>query len=194
MFERFTDRCRAVVADSCAQARLTGHRVVGTEHLLLALLADEGCMADRILTAEGVDRGALRADIVGRIPARRSPLAAEDVAALSDIGIDVAALMARLEATFGAEALRVVEDAPTRWRGRWLPRNRNRSFDRSTKKSLELALREALQLGDNFIGTEHLLLGLSRQGQGIAAQSLRAAGMDLERLRQRVKAGQVVRD
>ncbi len=51
---------------------------------------------------------------------------------------------------------------------------------------LELSLREALQLGHNYIGTEHMLLGLVREGEGVAAQVLVALGADLSRVRQRV--------
>ena len=51
---------------------------------------------------------------------------------------------------------------------------------------LELALREALQLGHNYIGTEHILLGLIREGEGVAAQVLQSLGVDLNRARQAV--------
>src|SRR4051794_1561504 len=56
-------------------------------------------------------------------------------------------------------------------------------FTPRSKKVLELSLREALQLGDNFIGTEHILLGLVREGEGVAAQVLVARGADLDRVR-----------
>jgi ATP-dependent Clp protease ATP-binding subunit ClpC len=59
-------------------------------------------------------------------------------------------------------------------------------FTPRAKKVLELALREALQLGHNYIGTEHILLGLVREGEGVAAQVLVALGGDLERVRQAV--------
>jgi hypothetical protein len=59
-------------------------------------------------------------------------------------------------------------------------------FTPRTKKVLQLALREALQLGHNYIGTEHLLLGLVREGEGVAAEVLVALGADLNRVRQRV--------
>ena len=59
-------------------------------------------------------------------------------------------------------------------------------FTPRAKKALEHALREALQLGDNFIGTEHLLLGLLREGQGGAVQVLVDLGADLERVREQV--------
>src|ERR1700732_2904198 len=59
-------------------------------------------------------------------------------------------------------------------------------FTPRAKKVLELSLREALQLGHNYIGTEHILLGLIREGEGVAAQVLVRLGADLNRVRQQV--------
>ncbi|MDZ4234525.1 MAG: Clp protease N-terminal domain-containing protein, partial [Dietzia sp.] len=59
-------------------------------------------------------------------------------------------------------------------------------FTPRAKKVLELSLREALQLGHNYIGTEHILLGLIREGEGVAAQVLVKLGADLTRVRQQV--------
>jgi ATP-dependent Clp protease ATP-binding subunit ClpC len=59
-------------------------------------------------------------------------------------------------------------------------------FTPRAKKVLELSLREALQLGHNYIGTEHILLGLIREGEGVAAQVLVKLGADLNRVRQSV--------
>jgi ATP-dependent Clp protease ATP-binding subunit ClpC len=59
-------------------------------------------------------------------------------------------------------------------------------FTPRAKKVLELALREALELGHNYIGTEHILLGLVREGEGVAAQVLVKLGADLSRVRQQV--------
>ena len=78
------------------------------------------------------------------------------------------------------------------------PRSRRRSaraarrpgghipFTPRAKKVLELSLREALQLGHNYIGTEHILLGLIREGEGVAAQVLVGLGAGLDRVRQQV--------
>jgi ATP-dependent Clp protease ATP-binding subunit ClpC len=59
-------------------------------------------------------------------------------------------------------------------------------FTPRAKKVLELSLREALQLGHDYIGTEHILLGLIREGDGVAAQVLVKMGADLNRVRQQV--------
>src|ERR1700716_4419694 len=59
-------------------------------------------------------------------------------------------------------------------------------FTPRAQKVLELSLREALQLGHNYIGTEHILLGLIREGEGVAAQVLVKLGADLNKVRQQV--------
>jgi len=59
-------------------------------------------------------------------------------------------------------------------------------FTPRAKKALELSLRESLQLGHNYIGTEHILLGLLREGDGVAAQVLVTLGADLNRVREQV--------
>ena len=70
-------------------------------------------------------------------------------------------------------------------RGQEVPRG-HIPFTPRAKKVLELSLREALQLGHNYIGTEHILLGLIREGEGVAAQVLQKLGADLNRVRQTV--------
>ncbi len=59
-------------------------------------------------------------------------------------------------------------------------------FTKRAKKALEMSLRESVQLGHNYIGTEHILLGLLREGDGVAAQVLVKLGADLNRVRQQV--------
>jgi ATP-dependent Clp protease ATP-binding subunit ClpC len=59
-------------------------------------------------------------------------------------------------------------------------------FTPRAKKVLELSLREALQLGHDYIGTEHILLGLIREGEGVGAQVLQKLGADLDRVRRQV--------
>jgi ATP-dependent Clp protease ATP-binding subunit ClpC len=66
------------------------------------------------------------------------------------------------------------------------PREGHIPFTPRAKKVLELSLREALQLGHTYIGTEHILLGLLREGEGVAAQVLTGFGIDLNRTRQQI--------
>jgi ATP-dependent Clp protease ATP-binding subunit ClpA len=91
--------------------------------------------------------------------------------ALEMLGIRLEALRAEVEEIIGRG-----QSAPTGH----IP------FTPRAKKVLELSLREAKQLGHNYIGTEHILLGLIREGEGIAAQVLVKLGADLPRARQQV--------
>jgi ATP-dependent Clp protease ATP-binding subunit ClpA len=77
-------------------------------------------------------------------------------------------------------------------RGQKGPPSGHIPFTPRAKKVLEMSLREALQLGDNYIGSEHLLLGLLREGQGVGAQVLAARGVTLAAARERL--GDVERD
>ena len=91
--------------------------------------------------------------------------------ALESLGISLDAVRQRVEEIIGQG-----QDAPSGH----IP------FTPRTKKVLELSLRESQQLGHNYIGTEHILLGLIREGDGVAAQVLVKLGADLNRVRQQV--------
>jgi ATP-dependent Clp protease ATP-binding subunit ClpC len=91
--------------------------------------------------------------------------------ALESLGISLEAVRSQVEEIIGQG-----QSAPTGH----IP------FTPRAKKVLELSLREALQLGHNYIGTEHILLGLIREGEGVAAQVLQKLGADLNRARQKV--------
>ncbi|MEU5567819.1 Clp protease N-terminal domain-containing protein [Micromonospora musae] len=185
MFERFTDRARDIVRGARDEARAEGQRPVGTEHLLLALLADEASLAGRILAEVGLDAGDLRARIRRHVETGGVGLGDADAAALREIGIDLAAIVARVEQTFGPDALRETVPEPRRRWGR--RRYSGGPFSPRSKKVLELSLREALRLRHHHIGSEHILLGLLREGHGLAALVLTEAGADLDDLRRRVE-------
>ncbi|RKN13524.1 Clp protease [Micromonospora musae] len=185
MFERFTDRARDIVRRARDEARAEGQRPVGTEHLLLALLADEASLAGRILAEVGLDAGDLRARIRRHVETGGVGLGDADAAALREIGIDLAAIVARVEQTFGPDALREAMPEPRRRWGR--RRYSGGPFSPRSKKVLELSLREAIRLRHNHIGSEHILLGLLREGHGLAALVLTEAGADLDDLRRRVE-------
>ena len=91
--------------------------------------------------------------------------------ALESLGISLEAVREKVEETIGPAG-----SAPTG----------SPPFTPRAKKVLELSLREALQLGHNYIGTEHMLLGLVREGEGVAAQVLVSLGADLSRVRQQI--------
>jgi ATP-dependent Clp protease ATP-binding subunit ClpA len=189
MFERFTRRAREVVVQARKQAERLGHEQADTEHLLLAMLLDGSSIAGRVLRDVGLDFDAVR----GRVEdARRKAqvLGEADAAALREIGIDLDAVRAKVEEAFGPGVLRADEQEPRppRWLAllrRW---ERSGPFAPRAKKVLELSLREALRLRHNYIGTEHILLGLIREGKGVGALILVDMGIDLEDLRRRVLA------
>jgi ATP-dependent Clp protease ATP-binding subunit ClpA len=137
VFERFTERARQVVVLAQDEARAFGHNYIGTEHLLLGLLREEG-VAARVLEALDVSLEEVRAEV------------------------------ARIIGTGDEVATGQIPFTP---RG---------------KKVLELALREALSLGHNHIGTQHILLGLVREGQGVAMQILLGFEADGEKIRNEV--------
>ncbi len=139
MFKRFTDKARHVIVLSQTEARRLNHNYIGTEHLLLGLLAE----------GEGV--------------------AAK---ALVELGVSLKTTRIQVESQIG----RGKESS-----GGYVP------FTPRSKKVLELSLREALALGHNYIGTEHLLLGLIREGGGVAAQILtRPGGVEFDDVRAKV--------
>ena len=140
MFERFTDRARQVITQAQAEARDRDHNYIGTEHILLALVAEGiGGVGVKALESMHISADVVRqqvSDIIGR----------------------------------GSAPLQTMH----------IP------FTPRAKKVLELALREALLLRHHYIGTEHILLGLLREGGGVAPQVLVGLGADLDRTRQRV--------
>jgi ATP-dependent Clp protease ATP-binding subunit ClpA len=134
MFERFTDQARRVVVLAQDEARLLGHGYIGTEHILLGLLAE----------GEG--------------------LAFQALASL-DISLDAAR----------EQVAEIIGEGSGQPSGH-IP------FTPRTKKVLELSLREAQRLGDSYIGTEHILLGMAREGEGVGAQVMDRLGAGKDRV------------
>jgi ATP-dependent Clp protease ATP-binding subunit ClpA len=189
MFERFTDRARTVVKQAQVEARQLRHDRVGTEHLLLALLAEGEGLAARALHESGADYAGVRARIVAYEGTGPRLLGDADAAALKEIGIDLDAVRRKVEASFGEGALRPPEMFERRGRfGRRVREYVGGTFSPRAKKVLELSLREALRLKHNYIGTEHILLGLIREGGGLGALVLTEAGITLDDLRERTLA------
>jgi len=210
MFERFTGDARAAVAGAQEHARRLGHRYIGCEHLLLAAVSAGGPAAAALrehgLTPEAVETEIVRLVGLGQ-PA--SLFSAVDREALAAVGIDLDAVRARIEATFGPDAFTLA--APPACRGNrpaWLnrpmtrllrrrPRSRAAGPDASlgahptghlpftprAKKSLQRSVREALQLGQSYIGVEHLTLALLAMDQGTVPPILSAIGASPATLR-----------
>ena len=187
MFERFTDQARAVVVGAREQAQALHHPYIGTEHLLLALFDPATGATAALLRDTGLDAESVRAAVRQHVAAPRSALTDEDAEVLRSIGIDLQAVLARLEETLGADALapapacegrrRLFRRRPVRQTGGRVP------FTARAKKVLELSLREALALRHGHIGSEHILLGLLREREGLAATLLTERGVDLGALR-----------
>ena len=138
MFERFTSQSRRVVVLAQEEARELNHGWIGTEHLLLGLLAAGQGTAVRVLASADITLEAARREVEAMIGRGEEPPSGH------------------------------------------IP------FTPRAKKCLELSLREALQRGDNYIGTGHLLLALMREVDGVAAQVLGRLGATLSHLRKRV--------
>ncbi|MGE3289084.1 MAG: Clp protease N-terminal domain-containing protein [Pseudonocardia sp.] len=167
MFERFTKAARTVVILAQEEARQRRDPQIGTEHLLLGLLGVHGGPAAPLLEQVGVDRRAVESALRERTA---------DAEALATLGIDLDEVRRRAEEAFGPGAL----DGRRRWRAGHIP------FEAHAKKVLELALREAIRIGDRHIGTEHLLLGLLHPGTGRAQRILDGHGVTLDLMRRAV--------
>lgn len=139
MFERFTDRCRKVLALANQETQRLNHEYIGTEHILLGLIEEDCGTGAKVLKDLGVDAGTVRLQIEKLVKAGDKPI--------------------------------------THGKRPQTPR---------AKKVIEYAIEEARAMNDRFIGTEHLLLGLIREHDAIAAQVLRDLGLNLESVRRKV--------
>ena len=136
--QRFTQRARRVLSLAHEEAERLHHNYIGTEHLLLGLIREEGGVAGRVLRELGLD------------PAR------------------VKEMVERLTGV-GRHAGGRIELAP------------------GTEHVLQLAIEEARRMGHHYIGTEHLLLGLVRQGEGVGMDVLRRLGITPEQVRRQTR-------
>ncbi|HCJ66536.1 MAG TPA: ATP-dependent Clp protease ATP-binding subunit ClpC, partial [Elusimicrobia bacterium] len=139
MSNRFTERAQRVILIAQEEAKRLNHDYVGTEHLLLGLVA----------LGEGV--------------------AAQ---VLANLGVDLRRLRAEVEKIVGTgDNILLLGEIP---------------FTPQAKKVLEFAVEEAQNLGHNYVGTEHILLGLIRQEEGVSARVLENLGVRLETVREEV--------
>jgi ATP-dependent Clp protease ATP-binding subunit ClpA len=173
MFERFTTAARETVVHAQVEARQLGHGTIGTEHLLLALLAQRECASAAVLTRHGLTHDAVAEAVTAYVV--RDDL---DADALTTLGIDLDAVRTSVEATFGPGAL----DGPRKDPGGHLP------FSRRAKKVLELALREAIALKQKSISDAHIALGILREGEGLAMKVIHDRGIDPTDLRRELVA------
>jgi hypothetical protein len=145
-FERFTKDARRTVTLAQREARELSHNWVGTEHLLLGVLAVEGSIGARALVDFEITLDDVREDVIQIIGEAEEP------------------------------------ERPRRRRGPQMP------FTPRSKKVLELSLRVARKLKDDYIGSEHILLALVQEEEGVAAQILGKRGIEEKALRRCVLA------
>jgi ATP-dependent Clp protease ATP-binding subunit ClpA len=168
MFERFTTEARQTVVGAQAEARRRHTGRIGTEHLLLALLAQD-TPSTAVLARHGLTHDSVSETIQGYLSSDEL-----DAEALTTLGIDLDAVRDRVEATFGPGALEGRDPHGPAGRIPFSPR---------AKKVLELALREAIVLKSKSISDGHIALGILREGEGLAMKALHDRGVDTAELR-----------
>jgi ATP-dependent Clp protease ATP-binding subunit ClpA len=171
MFERFTKRAREAVEGAVEIAEGEDAAEVRPQHVLAAMLRDPDSLAMRVLAELGAPPERLSAELARRRDRYADGLGEEDAEALASIGIDL------------EEVLRRIDPGPERASRK----KGHRAFAKSSKKALALSLREAISLGHNYIGTEHILLGLVRGGDPVVRDTLTACGIESGELRTAVK-------
>jgi ATP-dependent Clp protease ATP-binding subunit ClpA len=190
MLERFTEAARASVKDAWKIAADAGSPGVGEEHLLGALLAQPDCTAVAALTGLGLGPDQHRALLDEcRDFRRRGGIGRADAEALRGLGIEVDEIIDRVEQIWGEGALLEPVAAQATGRGRWKRGTPAASsgpgrlpWRPESKRVLETALRQALDLGSKRVGSEHLLLGLLIR-EGVVREVLTARGITALRVR-----------
>lgn len=183
MFERFTAPARDVAVHAQEEARALRHEWIGTEHLLLGVMTGVSA-AWSALADEGASAESTRAEIERVV--RDPPLGNQDALALRALGIDLDAVRTKVEETFGVGALERAQHCDHKGRRRVRALVGHIPFTPRAKKALELALREALDLGHDWIGPEHILLGLLRDDRVLAVKILAQQNISAAALRRRV--------
>jgi ATP-dependent Clp protease ATP-binding subunit ClpC len=163
VFERFTDRARRVLILAQEQSRLLNHSAIGTEHLLLGLIQEGEGVAAKALASLGVEFQAAQERVLEVSPRETSVGAPME----SGEAVDHETLggWTRIATPGEGEASGVSPRA---------------------KNVLEFSLSEAMQLGHGHIGTEHILLGLIREDDGVGVQVLQSFGIEPPRVRRQV--------
>jgi ATP-dependent Clp protease ATP-binding subunit ClpA len=169
VFEKFTNLAKRSITLSQDEAITLGHDFIGTEHLLLGLVRVREGLAGEILFEQGVTADQVRAAVLRLLEAAGVTAngGREATEALATIGIDVEEIRRRADDTFGPGQF-------------WFPRP---GYTMRAKRVLERTVRESAELGHDDIGTEHMLLGLLAEGEGVGVQALSAVGVDLGALR-----------
>jgi len=191
MFERFTDKARGSVFAARAKAAERGDTQIRPMYLLYGLVTMDG-VAAQALADLGIDATAVDRQI-GRTTPVGNPLEGDetggDAEALASIGIDLDEIKRKIEENFGPGTL---QRLPPAQRGPLNATGRI-TVTRESKQALSLALKEARALHHNYLGTEHLLLGLLTLAENnprgeFSRATLGDLGLDTATARERVLA------
>lgn len=174
MFERFTQGARDAVIQAQTEVMELGADAIGTQHVLLGVLWNVDGIAKHLLDETGLGYRDVRDRVEGEVAGSFS-----DADALRGIGIDLEEVRRRADQAFGKGALG--RRTGRRCGGGHVP------FTPDAKKSLELALREAVALKHTGIGPEHILLGLTRLPESPAGRLMTTAGVRPEELGARLR-------
>lgn len=158
----FTERVRKVLQMAREQSVALNHEYVGTEHILLGLLAEGGGVASTVLANLGIDAARVRADVLIAVPPGK-----DNTSVAADLS--AGGILGAIADTFGVGRTRM--DLP---------------YTSRAKRTLEMSMSEVRNLRHSYVGTEHLLIGLLVEQQGIAAQVLTAHGLTPSKLREEV--------
>lgn len=173
MFERFTGDARRVVVLAQEVARGLNQHSLTPVHLLVAMATDTKGTAHDVLAELGMTAAGARGSVARLADWPLPPL---DGDALATVGIDLDEVRRSTEAAFGPGALDQTPPRRDRPKGH-IP------FTKQAKKVMELSLRESLRLGDTYIGSGHVLLGILRADTDGVRRVLADAGIDPGRLR-----------
>ncbi|BAX99426.1 putative ATP-dependent Clp protease [Mycobacteroides stephanolepidis] len=168
MFEKFQKSAKVAVVLSQEEAREMDESRIGAEHVLIGVLDSAGGPLLDLLGGYGLTADAVRDRL--RAGSQEPPLDDEDAQALKAIGIDLSQVRDSVSKVFGPQAFDKAFEKSGRRKGRargWRPFGMI-PFSSSAKKCLELALREAVAHKDNWIGCEHMVLGILRGGDPVA--------------------------
>ena len=159
IFTRFTDRSRKSVEAALEEARLLGHDSLGDEDLMLGILrVDEGLAAEA-LTSLGVT--------------------------LEDARVESEEMLADSLSSIGISLYEVRREAGDAFEMR-IPEHRRIPFSPRAKNALVEARKEMRRLGDNYLGTEHVLLGILENEDGTAVRMLARMGVEPETLQEKL--------
>jgi ATP-dependent Clp protease ATP-binding subunit ClpA len=173
MLERFTRSARAVTVGAQQSALQSHAPEVRPAHLLESLVSTDSVLAMKVLAGLGAPGDEVRRVVRGLVAQYSGGLDADDAEALKMLGIDLGEVLGRIDSDLND--------------GSGLIPRGHKSFSRQSKKVLELSLREAVRMGDGFIGTEHILLGLIRTGDHVVLETLAAFDLDPDDVRRAVE-------